>query len=300
MFASAVLFAALASTALSAPLQQRDDASAAPSHWAHGYLENYAVYHERYLALSCQTRHNTVFFDDCCHPLLSIETLADDREAYCTPNTTESSSAAEYTATATVTGTADAEAATQYCSAKTNATVRSTSTSTWSAAEASSTSASASASVTVEIEAKGQWAQPSPSAEPTIEWVVPTTTSTTEVAAETTQASSASSSSMQTGGHATYFYQNGNAGACGQYHSDSDKVVAIDGNGWWQTYGVQSDLCGRWVNIKNTNNGKTVTAMIADVCPTCVSDNSLDLSFGAFTAIASEGDGMVPIEWSFA
>jgi rare lipoprotein A (peptidoglycan hydrolase) len=53
------------------------------------------------------------------------------------------------------------------------------------------------------------------------------------------------------------------------------------------------------VTIKNTNNGKTVAAQIQDVCPTCNNANSLDLSVGAFNAIASEADGMVPIEWSF-
>jgi expansin (peptidoglycan-binding protein) len=31
----------------------------------------------------------------------------------------------------------------------------------------------------------------------------------------------------------------------------------------------------------------------------CANGNSLDLSVGAFTAIASEADGMVPITWTW-
>ncbi|KAL7411760.1 hypothetical protein BDY24DRAFT_329489, partial [Mrakia frigida] len=44
-----------------------------PPGYASGYLENYDVYHLRYIALDCSEQHDTVFFDDCCHPLLSTE-----------------------------------------------------------------------------------------------------------------------------------------------------------------------------------------------------------------------------------
>ncbi len=38
-----------------------------------------------------------------------------------------------------------------------------------------------------------------------------------------------------------------------------------------------------------------------DSCPSCVNENSFDLSTGAFKAIAEMGDGMVPSEslWLF-
>lgn len=243
--------------------------------------------HARYLALNCYEQHNTTFFDDCCRPMLANETLADDRKPYCTPNATESSSAAEYQATATATVSADAEAESEYCSSSDDA-------------EPSSTESSAAAEATSEV-AQAKVAQAEPTTTSTSEWVAPTTTS--EAPAATSEAASSGSSpsgDVHTGGHATFFYQNGNAGACGEYNSDDSHIVAIDGNGWWQDFSQASDLCGRWVNIKNTNNGKTVSAKIADVCPTCVSDNSLDLSVGAFTAIAAESEGSVPIEWSFA
>lgn len=33
-------------------------------------LQNYTLYHQRYLQYGCETKHNTTFFDNCCHPLL--------------------------------------------------------------------------------------------------------------------------------------------------------------------------------------------------------------------------------------
>lgn len=250
--------------------------------------------HTRYLALDCHKQHNTTFFSDCCRPLLATENLVDNRKPYCTPNATAVSSASEYEATAvtaTTTASADLEAASEYNSTSTSTYIEASAT--WSTAAEVTSSAVADAA-----------AQYVPAPSSTSEWVAPTTTSTYEAPAETTQASSGGSPSgdVKTGGYATYFYQGGNAGACGQVHSDSDKVIAIDSNGYWSDFGSgqASDLCGKWINIKNTNNGKTVTAMVADVCPTCNNANSLDLSVGAFTAIASESDGMVPISWSFA
>ncbi len=89
-----------------------------------------------------------------------------------------------------------------------------------------------------------------------------------------------------TGGFATYFYQNGNAGACGNYNSDSAYIVAID-SAWWPNYqSGSSDLCGKWMTITNTANGNTAVAQVADVCPTCVSAGSLDMSTGLFSALA--------------
>jgi len=206
--------------------------------------------------------------------MLATETLVDNRAPYCSPNMTQVESASAYEATASSeasgTASADVAAASDY---------------TYAVSSAAPSASSA-------------WVAP------TSKWVAPTTTSTWTAPAETSKAAEKQQSSggdTKSGGYATYFYQNGNAGACGTVHSENDKVVAIDSNGYWGSdFSQGSSYCGRWVNIKNTNNGKTVTAMVADVCPTCNNGNSLDLSVGAFTAIASESDGMVPIEWSFA
>jgi len=274
MFASIVV-AALASTVAvkAAPV-----ARAQPSNWAAGYLESYDSYHTRYLALECQDQHNTTFFDDCCHPLLSTETLA-DKPAYCTPNATQVASAVAYNATATASDSADGDVATEFAQATQSL---------------DSVFSSVAAQQTSTLSVGNANAQPAS----TSTWVAPTTTSEAP-AATTTAASSGGSGDVMTGGFATFFYQGGNAGACGNYNSDSGYGIAIDQH-WWSNFGSVSDYCGKQIAITNTNNGKTVTATVWDVCPSCVSDNSLDLSVGAFTAIASESDGMVPITWQWA
>jgi len=61
-----------------------------------------------------------------------------------------------------------------------------------------------------------------------------------------------------------------------------------------------SSLCGKHVQITNTKNGKSVTALIADACPTCQGNkNSIDLSRAAFRKIATDNEGEVPIKWKF-
>lgn len=114
---------------------------------------------------------------------------------------------------------------------------------------------------------------------------------------------------------ATFFYQDGNPGACGAVHSDNDFICAIDQDRYGSS-GNASPLCGQQVTITNTNNGKSVTVTIADDCPTCDNSNSIDLSVGAFQAIGSLSDGLLPstsciisycfcltqpliVEWSF-
>jgi len=253
---------ALAALAQAAPVAQKDT----PDHYAEGYLEPYMTYHTRYIEIGCAGKQDSQFFTDCCSPMLASENLDEARLPYCRPNATETASYSASSTAAPVhqSASADYEAQSAYAKAITSE----------SAAEASST------------------------------WTPEATTSTWSAKAEATTKKASSSSSggySKTGGFATYFYQNGNAGACGQYHSDSDYGIAIDSNGYWgQDFSQGSDLCGKVINIKNDNNGKTVTATVWDVCPTCNNGNSLDLSVGAFNAIASESEGMVPISWSFA
>jgi rare lipoprotein A (peptidoglycan hydrolase) len=57
--------------------------------------------------------------------------------------------------------------------------------------------------------------------------------------------------------------------------------------------GVRSSLCGKEVKITNEANGKTVTVVIADACPTCNDHNSFDLSVAAFERLASLGVGLL-------
>lgn len=131
----------------------------------------------------------------------------------------------------------------------------------------------------------------------------PTTSSGSSISSSAATSNSSSSSGngqVYTDAFATFYTQDGNAGACGDTHSDSDLIGAID-KYWYGDYNGEktSALCGVQVHIKNTNNNKEVTITIADVCPTCDTDNSIDLSVGAFTSIATEEEGEVPIEWYF-
>lgn len=57
--------------------------------------------------------------------------------------------------------------------------------------------------------------------------------------------------------------------------------------------------CGKRVRIWREGSGKVVEARVADSCPSCITSTSLDLSRGAFKAIATEAEGMVNIKWCF-
>ncbi|KAJ9105615.1 hypothetical protein QFC20_004295 [Naganishia adeliensis] len=144
--------------------------------------------------------------------------------------------------------------------------------------------------------------------------VVPTTTPASSTAWSSSAAASSSAApattsadssdgDWKTGGHATWYQQNGNAGACGEYNSDDAPIIAINGvssSSYWADYSQKSPYCGRWVDIVNTDNGKTVSAKIADVCPTCPGNGeSIDLSIGAFQALGTLDQGMLNIKWRF-
>ncbi|GAA96036.1 hypothetical protein E5Q_02696 [Mixia osmundae IAM 14324] len=116
--------------------------------------------------------------------------------------------------------------------------------------------------------------------------------SSTSAAASTSTSTSSVSGTTYSGGEATYFYQGGNPGSCGNYAQDSDLVVAV------QQTRMNSSLCGKKVLITNTATGATVTATVADTCPSCQGNpNSLDLSVGAFEALGSLSSGVLPISY---
>jgi len=242
--------------------------------------------HARYTALDCRDKHDTTFFDDCCHPLLASESLS-DLPSYCTPNATASSSASAFTETAASTDSANLDAATEYSSA----------TASVVSEYSSATAAQATASTTI-ANSVADWAHTHTS---TSTYVAPTTSSTSAAATSTSSGGSGGSGQVHTDGKATFFYQQGQAGECGQVRSDSEMLIAID-KSWWPDYETNSEssLCGKWIEVTNTENGKSVEAEVVDVCPTCVSDNSLDLSTGAFDQIASENTGTVSITWKWA
>ncbi|KAF8522255.1 barwin-like endoglucanase [Hysterangium stoloniferum] len=181
-----------------------------PSTYAEGYLESYDVYHARYLALNCEAKHSTPFFDACCHPMLATENLKDNRAPECSP--------------ATITSSPPASTPTKAPSPPKN---------------------------------------PSPSP------------STGGILGD-----------LITGGIATFFFQNGVAGACGTVHKDSDFVVALPTKAY-----ENGKNCGRKIEIIDPASGNKQTATVADECPTCVNDSCLDLSHALFNAFAGDGKG---------
>jgi hypothetical protein len=99
-------------------------------------------------------------------------------------------------------------------------------------------------------------------------------------------------------GSATWFTQNGVAGACGTVHQDSDFIVALDS----RIYGTywKSGYCGKSIVITEKSTGKTATATVADECPTCDSDGSIDMSVALFKHFQPQDVGMFDVTWQFA
>lgn len=95
------------------------------------------------------------------------------------------------------------------------------------------------------------------------------------------------------GGHCATYYDVG-LGACGNYNSDSEWVVAMNHVEW-----DGGSPCGRMVQI-TASTGKTATAKVVDLCPGC-GVGSLDLSRPVFEAISNNGltPGVIPISWQY-
>jgi hypothetical protein len=123
---------------------------------------------------------------------------------------------------------------------------------------------------------------------PTTSYTPPKTTTTSQyVAPKTTTQAASSSFSGSFSGQATFYSQGGvgespfaftssllgtytdstalpvlnEAGSCGQVNGDYSAIIALNSA---QNPGAH---CGQWVTIKNTQNGKTVSAKVADTCP---------------------------------
>ncbi|GAA6023688.1 hypothetical protein JCM11491_005273 [Sporobolomyces phaffii] len=96
-------------------------------------------------------------------------------------------------------------------------------------------------------------------------------------------------------GQATWFTQDGNPGSCGKWNNDNTPLVALN----QAMVNSMGNKCNSYVTIRNSNNGKTVRAVVADTCPGC-GWGSLDLSLGAFKAIGDLNAGVLPITWSFS
>lgn len=238
-----------------------------PSTYAQGFLEPYDVYHTRYLALDCEAQHSTPFFDACCHPLLATENLKDNRAAECSPSA----------ATPTNSGDDcdDGES--------TPAVTAPTQTPNNVAPEPSTP-----ASSTTPAPRPSSSPAPKPSSSPAAKSSTPSP-----------QPSSPASSGgilgdLISGGIATFFFQNGVAGACGTVHQDSDFVVALPTAAY-----ENGKNCGRKIEIIDPASGNKQTATVADECPTCENDSCLDLSHALFNAFAGDGQGEFNVQYRY-
>ncbi|KIJ46271.1 hypothetical protein M422DRAFT_102028, partial [Sphaerobolus stellatus SS14] len=88
---------------------------------------------------------------------------------------------------------------------------------------------------------------------------------------------------------ATYFWQKGHAGACGQVHQDWDYVVALYTSNYHN-----GAHCWKKVLITDERTGATAVGVVADECPTCRGPGSIDLSKSLFDIFAPTRDGTFP------
>ncbi|KAG8723962.1 hypothetical protein FRC12_024387, partial [Ceratobasidium sp. 428] len=228
-FATALVLAASVSRIAASPI----------NHIARGYaqdaaiLEDYTPYHVRYLALDCQDKHNTPFFEKCCHPLLRTQKLS-DRPKERMPSASASSSAALAEPTSApidedpVDDDDDCETETE--PAPTPAPTPS------KKPEPAPETTSVKTSSTPEP-------KPEPTPEPTTSHH-PTTTTDKPEPTKSADPEPGNGSGTITGGFATFYEQGGVAGACGDMHSDDDLIVAMD----YRKYGnvdKVSKFCGK-------------------------------------------------------
>lgn len=228
---------------------------AAPAGWWTEGLENYDVYHTRYLALSCQTQHNTDFFDACwcvyicipcdglfllidtrvshhSHPMLATENLVDNRASYCTPSASASSSAVAAEPTSTVDtgdeGTDEDEDYEWVCDddEEDDDTPEPSSTKEDTPEPTSTKKVEGAVKDNTPTSIKEAEPTSTKEAEPTS---TKEATPTSEDTPEPTETSGGDNNggSGAYGGEITWYEQGGAAGACGDFHSDSDDIAAI-------------------------------------------------------------------------
>ncbi|KAG0227348.1 hypothetical protein BGW42_002990 [Actinomortierella wolfii] len=99
-------------------------------------------------------------------------------------------------------------------------------------------------------------------------------------------------------GDATWFHDG--LGACGEYwNGETEYVVALNAH----QMGPRSNdnpACNKYVQITNTQNGRTVTAKVLDKCPgASCAFGSLDLSPAAFRQLADQSVGRIRIAWKW-
>jgi len=325
MFSSLKSIATLALAAnvvLGVPTWRRTDVPSL-SEWKLKNLESYYKFKTRYRNLGCEENKDTDFFNQCCVPLPKGQSPPEQcTSTSCSPPESSAPSpvavaVASPAPTTTETDNGDLNDEDQdqgddsnegeddqdlpYCDEVGNGNEPNP-PSTPEQPSSSSTPAPAPEPTSTPAPAPEPTSTPAPAPEPTSTPTSeqPTTTEDAPPPSTTTpdNGDNSGNADVQTGGFATFYEQDGSEGACGGFNSDDEMIGAIDED----RYGVSSErspLCGRRVHITNTDNGKSVTVVLVDDCPTCANSNSIDLSPSAFQQIANPDTGMVPISWYF-
>ncbi|CCA77983.1 related to expansin family protein-Laccaria bicolor [Serendipita indica DSM 11827] len=300
-------------------------------------LESYWTFKNRFRSLGCASQQGTDFYTNCCYPLDATQSLA-DRPAECTPASSWCSASVQAQAVTPSSSSpapayTDSNAGSN--NNNNNGYVDSVDDDenlplcedpnddgewhdddydayTFSSSEPPATSSSSSNSTPDDHDAHAFSSEPAatssssytpdpvPTQDPQPDYNSGNTGSpdNSNNNGGNTGNTGGNTGEVYTNAWATYFWQGGNAGACGIYHADSDLIAALDTRMFGTDYSRPSSWCGRRVRVTNTQNGKTVDVVIQDACPTCDTSTSLDLSHGAFLAIAQESEGHVPITWS--
>jgi hypothetical protein len=115
-----------------------------------------------------------------------------------------------------------------------------------------------------------------------------------EVSTQSTNFADVGTSTGEFQGEATWFTQDGNPGACGNYNDDSTSLVALQS----QMY-ESGGHCGKNILVTNTANGKSVQCIVQDECPTCNGREAIDLSTSAFDQIGDRDTGILNVVWNF-
>ena len=89
-------------------------------------------------------------------------------------------------------------------------------------------------------------------------------------------------------GEASFYYQGGATGACGQVHGDDDYIVALSPDHF-----SGNNPCGNKVTVTATSGagkGRSVDVTVVDKCMGCTTKH-IDLAVGPFKYLAA-GDGL--------
>ncbi|KAJ6496448.1 RlpA-like double-psi beta-barrel-protein domain-containing protein-containing protein [Mycena sanguinolenta] len=92
-------------------------------------------------------------------------------------------------------------------------------------------------------------------------------------------------------GDATFYYPDGNVGACGAPMQNSDYIVALSSAHY-------HDGAHCWQHLNVEYNGINIDVTIGDLCPGCATEQ-IDLSSGAFSGLADLSLGVIPVVWNF-